>query len=161
MATEKVLITKEGLEELQKELKRLKEVDRVQIVEEVKEARLQGDLSENADYDAAKNRQAQIENRIFEIENAINNAQIIEDLNAGLKGKKTVVVGATVTFKEVGARGSEETYKIVGSTETNPSEGKISNESPIAVALLDHREGDEVTVNVKKPYKIKIIKISI
>jgi transcription elongation factor GreA len=160
MVTEKVLITKEGLEELHQELKNLKEVDRVQIVEEVKEARAQGDLSENADYDAAKNRQAQIEARIADIENMINNAQIIEDMNAGLKGKKTVVVGATVTFKEVG-RNSEETFKIVGSTETNPSEGKISNESRLAIALLDHREGDEVTVNVKKPYKIKITKISI
>jgi transcription elongation factor GreA len=161
MASEKILVTKEGLEELQRELKKLKEVDRVQIVEEVKEARLQGDLSENADYDAAKNRQAQIEKRIFDIENTINNAQIIEDLNAGLKGKKTVVVGATVTFKETGARGVEETFKIVGSTETNPSEGKISNESPLALAMLDHREGDEVTVNVKKPYKVKILKITI
>jgi transcription elongation factor GreA len=160
MASEKVLITKEGLEELHQELKILKEVDRVQIVEEVKEARAQGDLSENADYDAAKNRQAQIEKRISDIENMINNAQIIEDMNAGLKGKKSVVVGATVTFKETG-HSSEETFKIVGSTETNPSEGKISNESPLAIALMDHREGDEVTVNVKKPYKIKIIKITI
>jgi transcription elongation factor GreA len=160
MVTEKVLITKEGLEELQQELKNLKEVDRVQIVEEVKEARAQGDLSENADYDAAKNRQAQIESRISDIEFMINNAQIIEDMNAGLKGKKSVVVGSTVTFKESG-RSSEETFKIVGSTETNPAEGKISNESPLAIAMLDHREGDEVTVNVKKPYKIKIIKITI
>jgi transcription elongation factor GreA len=90
----------------------------------------------------------------------INNAQIIEDMNAGLKGKKSVVVGSTVTFKESG-RSGEETFKIVGSTETNPAEGKISNESPLAIAMLDHREGDEVTVNVKKPYKIKIIKITI
>ncbi len=150
----KTLLTKEGLNTLQAELKKLKEEDRARVIEELKDARAQGDLSENADYDAARNKQAQIENRIAEIEAIISNHEIITEN----KKKGKVVNGSTVTVKDL-SRNEIATYTIVGPVEANPANGKISNESPVALAIMNCMKGDKVIIKVKKPYEIEIIEI--
>ncbi len=153
----KVLLTIEGKAKLEEELKQLKEVERVKVIEELKDARAQGDLSENADYDAARNKQGQVEARINEIENILNNAEIIE-AEGTRRGKVIVRLASTVTILD---KETNETldYTIVGSVEANPVAGKISNESPLALALLGHCKGDVVTVKVKHPYDVEIINI--
>ncbi|MFS0644180.1 transcription elongation factor GreA [Siminovitchia sp. 179-K 8D1 HS] len=143
MATEKVFpMTKDGKEKLEKELEYLKSVRRKEVVERIKVARSFGDLSENSEYDSAKEEQAFVEGRITTLENMIRNAKIIEDdeLNSDL-----VTLGKTVTFVEL-PDGDEETYTIVGSAEADPFEGKISNDSPIAKSLIGQKVDDEVTV---------------
>ncbi|MBW8348197.1 transcription elongation factor GreA [Bacillus sp. IITD106] len=143
MATEKVFpMTEAGKEKLEQELEYLKTVKRKEVVERIKIARSFGDLSENSEYDSAKEEQAFVEGRITTIENMVRNAKIIEDdeLNADI-----VTLGKTVTFVEL-PDGDEETYTIVGSAEADPFEGKISNDSPIAKSLLGHKVGQEVTV---------------
>lgn len=143
MATEKVFpMTKDGKEKLEKELEYLKSVRRKEVVERIKVARSFGDLSENSEYDSAKEEQAFVEGRITTLENMIRNAKIIEDdeLNSDL-----ATLGKTVTFVEL-PDGDEETYTIVGSAEADPFEGKISNDSPIAKSLIGQKVDDEVTV---------------
>lgn len=143
MANEKVFpMTKEGKQKLENELEQLKSVKRKEVVERIKIARSFGDLSENSEYDSAKEEQAFVEGRITTIENMIRNAKIIEDneLDADV-----VSLGKSVTFIEL-PNGDEETYSIVGSAEADPFEGKISNDSPIARSLIGKRIGDEVTV---------------
>lgn len=143
MATEKVFpMTKDGKEKLEKELEYLKSVRRKEVVERIKVARSFGDLSENSEYDSAKEEQAFVEGRITTLENMIRNAKIIEDdeLNSD-----QVTLGKTVTFVEL-PDGDEETYTIVGSAEADPFEGKISNDSPIAKSLIGQKVNDEVTV---------------
>ncbi|EIQ2183300.1 transcription elongation factor GreA, partial [Listeria monocytogenes] len=133
MATEKVFpMTLDGKAKLENELQELKTVKRKEVVERIKIARSFGDLSENSEYDSAKDEQAFVEGRITTIENMIRNAQIIDAAEAhnGL-----VTLGNTVTFIEL-PDGEEETYTIVGSAEADPFEGKISNDSPIAKGLL-------------------------
>ncbi|PQD96423.1 transcription elongation factor GreA [Pradoshia eiseniae] len=143
MAIEKVFpMTKEGKEKLEKELELLKTVKRKEVVERIKIARSFGDLSENSEYDSAKEEQAFVEGRITTIENMIRNAQII-DSDAAQDG--VVTLGKSVTFKEL-PDGEEETYTIVGSAEADPFEYKISNDSPIARSLMGKKPGDEVTV---------------
>ncbi len=150
-------LTPNGLEELKKELEKLVNEDKPKIIEQIKEARAQGDLSENADYDAARDEQARVEMRINELEKIIQNAVIIKksDKNkfGSNFGKKVVVV-----FDDSGV---EEVFEIVGSLETNPLEGKISNESPLGMAILNKEEGDEVILKTEteNEHKIKIIKI--
>lgn len=144
MAAEKVYpMTEEGKEKLEKELENLKSVKRKEVVERIKIARSFGDLSENSEYDAAKDEQAFVEGRISTLENMIRNAKIIQedDMNSD-----TVTLGKTVTFVEL-PDGDEETYTIVGSAEADPFEGKISNDSPIAKSLLGHKVGSKVNVN--------------
>ncbi|EAC9407446.1 transcription elongation factor GreA, partial [Listeria monocytogenes] len=139
MATEKVFpMTLDGKAKLENELQELKTVKRKEVVERIKIARSFGDLSENSEYDSAKDEQAFVEGRITTIENMIRNAQIIDAAEAhnGL-----VTLGNTVTFIEL-PDGEEETYTIVGSAEADPFEGKISNDSPIAKGLLGHKEGE-------------------
>ena len=135
-------MTKEGKQKLENELEQLKSVKRKEVVERIKIARSFGDLSENSEYDSAKEEQAFVEGRITTIENMIRNAKIIEDneLDADV-----VSLGKSVTFIEL-PNGDEETYSIVGSAEADPFEGKISNDSPIARSLIGKRIGDEVTV---------------
>lgn len=143
MAIEKVYpMTKEGKLKLEQELENLKTVKRKEVVERIKIARSFGDLSENSEYDSAKEEQAFVEGRITTLENMIRNAKIIEDseLDADI-----VSLGKTVTFVEL-PDGDEETYSIVGSAEADPFEGKISNDSPIAKSLIGKRIGDEVAV---------------
>ncbi len=135
-----VYLTEEGLDALKKELDELINVKRPANIESIKEARALGDLSENAEYDAARNEQAQIENRIKELEKMMENVSIIKDIDTD-----SVSIGNVVKIKYVDDDDEDE-YKIVGSQEADPFEGKISNESPIAAALLDHKVGDTVTV---------------
>lgn len=143
MATEKVFpMTQAGKEKLEQELEYLKTVKRKEVVERIKIARSFGDLSENSEYDSAKEEQAFVEGRITTLENMIRNAKIISE--SELAGD-TVSLGSSVTFVEL-PDGEEETYSIVGSAEADPFEGKISNDSPIAKSLLGKKVGDQVTV---------------
>ena len=147
-------ITKEGLEELKQELEDLTKNQRPDIINAIKEARALGDLSENAEYHAAKERQGQVESRIKELEYLIENATIIEEGSS-----KEVRVGSKVEIKYIDDDEVEE-YKIVGSTEADPFENKISNESPIAKVIMGKKVGD--IVDVESPngsYKIKITAI--
>ncbi|MEW9107868.1 transcription elongation factor GreA [Cytobacillus gottheilii] len=143
MATEKVFpMTQAGKEKLEQELEQLKSVKRKEVVERIKIARSFGDLSENSEYDSAKEEQAFVEGRITTLENMIRNAKIIEEEDMSTDG---VSLGRSVTFVEL-PDGDEETYTIVGSAEADPFDGKISNDSPIAKSLLGRKVGDEVTV---------------
>lgn len=143
MAIEKVFpMTKEGKEKLEQELEQLKTVKRKEVVERIKIARSFGDLSENSEYDSAKEEQAFVEGRITTLENMIRNAKIIVE---DQMDTDTVSLGKSVTFVEL-PNGDEETYTIVGSAEADPFEGKISNDSPIAKSLLGKRVGEEVVV---------------
>ncbi|MBP2077496.1 transcription elongation factor GreA [Oceanobacillus polygoni] len=135
-------MTQEGKEKLEKELHYLKTDRRQEVVERIKVARDFGDLSENSEYDAAKDDQAFVEQRITQVEKMIRNAVIIENDN---DNPDIVSLGKTVTFVEL-PDGDEETYTIVGSAEADPFEGKISNDSPMAKSLLGHEIGTEVAV---------------
>ena len=153
-----VYLTQEGLDELKKELDNLINVRRPENIIAIKEARALGDLSENAEYDAARNEQAQIEARIKTVEKMLENVKIITKADTS-----KVSLGTTVAIKYVDDDDDDEgdEYKIVGSQEADPFESKISNESPIAQALLDHKVGDIVTVDSPNgSYKVEIKAIS-
>lgn len=135
-------MTEEGKAKLEEELEYLKTDKRKQVVERIKIARDFGDLSENSEYDAAKDEQAFVETRIVQVEKMIRNAVIIESDN---ENPNVVGLGKSVTFKELPDE-EEETYRIVGSAEADPFEGKISNDSPMAKAILGKEIGDQVTV---------------
>ena len=155
MSKKDILLTSEGFLELEEELNNLKNVRRPRVIEAIKDARAQGDLSENADYDAARNEQAEVEGRIKQIEFMLANAQIIEK-----SSNHTVDSGSTVTISYVDDD-EEEVYSIVGRMEADPFENKISNESPIGKAIIGKKEGD--TINVESPtgsYQIKIVKVA-
>lgn len=140
---EEVLLTKEGKEELEKRLEFLKGVKRAEITERIKEAREHGDLSENAEYDAAKTEQGLIEGEILEIEEKLKHAVIIKDANV----KKGVVsLGSKVEIVD-DETGEVDTFEIVGTTEADVEAGKISNESPVGNALLGRKAGDNVKVS--------------
>ncbi len=136
-------MTAEGKKKLEEELEHLKTVKRKEVVERIKIARSYGDLSENSEYDSAKEDQAFVEGKISSLESMIRNAVIIteDELN-----KDEVGLGKTVTFRELPDE-EPETYTIVGSAEADPLEGRISNDSPIAKALIGHKTGDEVTID--------------
>ena len=152
---EKYYVTEEGLNDLKKELETLIHVTRNEVIEELKAARAQGDLSENADYDAARDHQAKVESRIKELEHQIKNAEIITE-----KRKNNLVrIGATVEIQELDTK-SKLTYKIVGSVEADPLNGLLSNVTPLAEAIMDHKINDVCTVMVDQPYDVKILKIS-
>lgn len=150
-----VLLTKEGIEKLQDELHQLKDVERKIVVQQLAEARAQGDLSENAEYDAARTKQGQIEGRIMELEAMLSNAKIIEQKAGGVKN---VRLGATVEI-EVVKTGEKKEYKIVGSVEADPKNGLISNESPLAKAILMQQVGATVVVKAVNQYEVKILNI--
>ncbi|ASB88140.1 transcription elongation factor GreA [Bacillus sonorensis] len=158
MAQEKVFpMTEKGKQKLEEELEYLKTVKRKEVVERIKVARSFGDLSENSEYDSAKEEQAFVEGRITALDNMIRNAKIIEDDG---ENSNIVTLGKTVTFKEL-PDGEEESYTIVGSAEADPFEGKISNDSPIAKSLIGKQVGDEVTVQTPGgEMLVKIVKIS-
>ena len=150
-------MTLEGKEKLEQELEELKTVKRKEIVERIKIARSFGDLSENSEYESAKDEQAFTEGRITTLENMIRFAQIID--NKGVDNDE-VSLGRTVTFIEL-LDGDEEEYTIVGSAEADPLSGKISNDSPIAKALIGKRLDDEVTINTPGgDMQVKILKVS-
>lgn len=151
---EECLLTAEGFLNIETELNELKTVKRPQVIEAIKDARAQGDLSENADYDAARNDQAVLEARIKELEYMIDHAKIIEEAQSGVVG-----LGSTVVINYV-EDDEEEEYKIVGSLEANPSENKISNESPMGKAILNKKVGDKVSVECPNgSYEIEIVSV--
>lgn len=143
--TKVTLVTKEGFDKLKEELEHLKTVKRKEVAERIKEAISYGDLSENSEYEEAKNEQAFVEGRIMELEDKVKHAKIIAENHK----TKSVQMGSTVHLKNV-TKGKDdlETYVIVGSTEADPFTGKISNESPVGNALLDKQKGDKIKVIV-------------
>lgn len=135
-------MTAEGKEKLQAELKNLKLVKRPEVIERIKVARSFGDLSENSEYDAAKDEQSHLEDRIAQVEEMLKYAQVVD---AESVDPNEVSVGKTVTYTEVGTD-DPETYTIVGSDESDPLNGRISNDSPIAQALLGKKKGETVSI---------------
>ena len=151
----KVFLTQEGYDEIKEELNYLINEKRPENIIAIKEARALGDLSENADYDAARNEQAEIEARIKKLEAIIENVEIIEEVSTDAVG-----LGNTVKIAYVDDEDDLDEYKIVGSQEADPFESKISNESPIAKALMGHKVGDIVSVESPNGnYEIKIVEI--
>ena len=151
MDKDKVLLTKSGVEKLEEERDNLINVERPRVIEELQLARSQGDLSENADYDAARDKQAQIEQRIKEIEYMLQNAEIISEEQMDLN---VVKPGTTVTILDLSLDNPEEEKYT-----TDPVNGKISNESPLAKALIGHGVNEIVTVGVAEAYDVKIVDI--
>ena len=155
MSKEKELyLTEEGLEEIKKELEHLKLVKRPEVISALKDARALGDLSENAEYDAARNEQAIVEGRIVELEAMVENAVVIEKTSTDC-----VSIGTKVKIEYVEDKDTEE-YSIVGSKEADPFQNKISNESPIAQAIMGLKVGD--IAHVSSPngqYDVKILQI--
>ncbi|MBQ8659683.1 MAG: transcription elongation factor GreA [Bacilli bacterium] len=152
---EEILLTAAGYVELEEELNELRTTKREENIQAIKEARSHGDLSENSEYDAARDEQAKIEARIQELEYKLEHATIIDAAD-----KSSVNVGCVVTILYV-EDDEEETYSIVGSLEADPFENKISNESPIGAALIGKKVGD--VINVDGPngsYEVKITKIA-
>lgn len=154
--TEKVYLTENGLAELQAELENLKTVKRPENIEALKDARALGDLSENAEYDAARNEQAIIESRITELEKILETAEVISDSEINTD---TVSIGTAVKIEFIDDEETD-TYYIVGRTEADPFENKISNESPIAQAILGKKAGEVATVKCDSDdYQVKIVEI--
>lgn len=136
----KVVMTYDGLKKMEQELENLKTVRRKEVAEKIKEARGQGDLSENAEYDAAKEEQGEIESRIVQLENLLRNAEVIDE---DVLKMDVVNLGSKVTVLDV-EFDEEMEYTIVGSTEADPMNGRISNESPLGMALLGQKVGATV-----------------
>ncbi|MBQ7464729.1 MAG: transcription elongation factor GreA [Lachnospiraceae bacterium] len=156
VVTKKNVLTYEGLRKLEEELEDLKTVKRKEVAKKIAEAREQGDLSENAEYDAAKAEQLEYENRIEEIEQILKYAEVVVEDNVDL-GK--VGIGCKVKIMDL-EYNDEMDFKIVGSTEANSLGGKISNESPVGKALLGHKIGDTVKVDTQSgKLKYKILNI--
>ena len=154
-----VLLTPEGLDKLKDEIEHLSTVRRREVADRIKEAREFGDISENSEYDDAKNEQAMLESRIASLEEKLRSASVID---AAQLDSNVVRVGSLVSVKDEGS-GKSLKYTIVGSTEANPSENRLSNESPVGQALLGHKRGDIVTVSVPRgpSRKLKITKIEV
>ena len=154
---QEVLLTKEGLKKLKKELEYFKETKRKDVAKRLKEAISYGDLSENSEYEEAKNEQAFIEGKILELEKTLMNVTIITDT---IVNENSVKIGTTITVQNITENDEPETYTIVGSTEADPTNYKISNESPIGSALLEKTKGDVIKVKVPAGlYEYKILNI--
>ncbi|BAQ54344.1 transcription elongation factor GreA [Mycoplasmopsis arginini] len=152
MEDKKIYLTKESLEQYKKRLTYLQEEARPLVIEEIKEARNQGDLSENAEYDAARDKQAAIENEILEIQHILENVVIIDE---DTSGSHIVKIGSTV--KALNLKNKEVlTVTIVGALDADPFSGKISNTSPLAKAILGHKVDETVEVEAAPKYKVKI-----
>ena len=153
--TKEIYVTTTGLEEMKSELDNLIQVKRPEVIKALKEARALGDLSENAEYDAARQEQAQTEARIKELESMIEHAVVIENVDTN-----EVSIGTRVTIEYVGDDDTEE-YSIVGVKEADPFNNKISNESPIARAILGKKIGDIVSVDSPNgKYDVKVVAIT-
>jgi len=152
-----LVLTREGKEKLEAEYKKLIDIDRPEILEALNNARAMGDLSENADYDAARNKQAEVEARIKEIEEILHNAKIIEE-----KKGKLINISNTVKFKDL-SLGEMFEVKIVSSIESDPLSDpkhmRISNECELGEALIGRKAGDKVTVKAVEPYEIEIVEV--
>ncbi len=157
MAEDKIIMTREGMEKLEKEYRHLLDVERPEVVEQLVQARSQGDLSENADYDAARNRQAQIERRISEIEHIKDHAEIVETKS----GSKKINLGNLVDYTN--EKGEDLQVRIVGTIEANPFAEipSVSDQSALGRSLIGHVAGDKVIVECDEPYEIIIKKVSI
>lgn len=155
MTKEIVYLTEEKKKEFEDELHHLKFVKRDEVIQELQEARAQGDLSENADYAAAREEQSFVEGRIQELEAYLDNVEIIDEH----QNKDSVSIGSIVKIFDVDMA-EEMVFRIVGSQESDPDTGKISNNSPIATALLGHKVGDVVTVEAPNAeYDLKILEL--
>ena len=154
-----VLLTPEGLDKLKDEIEHLSTVKRREVAERIKEAREFGDISENSEYDDAKNEQAMLEARIASLEEKLRSASVI---NAAELDSNVVRVGSLVSVKDEGS-GKSLKYTIVGSTEANPTENRLSNESPVGKGLLGRKKGDTVKVTLPngKSRELKITKIDV
>ena len=151
-----IKLTPKGFADIEAEVAKLREEDRPRIIQAIKEAREQGDLSENADYDAARDEQAKVEARIQELEYMLEHAIIIDEAPKGIVG-----IGTTVTISYIDDEDDEDEYKIVGSLEADPFDNKVSDESPIGKALCGAKEGDIVSVpSPNGSYDVKIVKIA-
>lgn len=152
--SKEIYLTQEGLEEIKKELEYLKTEKRPEVIEALKEARALGDLSENAEYDAARAEQGQVESRIVELEKMIEKAIVIKEENNG-----KVSIGTTVKIEYL-VDSEIETYTIVGTNEADPFENRISNESPLAQAIIGLKKGEKATVLCEAGnYEVKVIDI--
>ena len=159
MATgREIYLTQEGLDDIKKQYRQLVDVERVEVIEQLQAARAMGDLSENADYDSARNRQAEIEGKIAELENIIANAVVVESNNQS----KTIGISNIIKILDL-SENEEYTVKIVSSIESDPlsdpSLMKISNVCPLGEALINAKLNDVVTVKTAKPYQVKILEI--
>ena len=162
MSEKKIEITAQGLKDYKEELRYLIDVKKPEVIEKLQNARAMGDLSENADYDAARNEQGQVEARIKELEYIINNAKVVEVKSSD---KNSCGLGKTVTFERLD-KNKKITVSIVSSQETdaltNPDLLKISNQSPIGISLEGHKVGDVVTVKTAKgQYEVKVLSVEI
>ena len=156
MEAKKNILTYEGLKKYEDELEHLKVVRRKEVADKIKEARGQGDLSENAEYDAAKDEQRNIESRIEELEKILKNAEVIDEDEID---KEKISIGCKVKVRDMSAK-EDVVYRIVGSTEANSLKGKISNESPVGKALIGLKVGQ--TAEVETPagvFKYKVLEI--
>ncbi len=154
------LVTKEGLKKLQDELSELKTARRKEVAERLKEAISYGDLSENSEYQEAKNEQAFVEGRILELEQMIKNAKIIAEKKADIRSKE-IQIGTTISVRNKTEDSDPVDYTIVGSTEADPLDHKISNESPVGRACLGRQKGDVVDVHTPAGnFKYEILKVS-
>jgi len=152
--SKEIYLTQEGLEEIKKELEYLKTEKRPEVIEALKEARALGDLSENAEYDAARTEQGQVESRITELEKMIEQAVVIKEENTG-----KVSIGTKVKIEYIEDK-EEEIYSIVGTNEADPFENKISNESPLAQAIMGLKKGEKATVLCEAGnYEVKVLDI--
>lgn len=157
MSEQDVILTREGLEQLEEELENLRSVKRTEVKERLKEAIALGDLSENSEYDDAKNEQAFMEGRILELEKMIRNAKVIED---DVQQEGVISVGSLVKVKDIEFDEINE-YRLVGTVEADPMNNRISNESPVGRALLGHRVGEVIDVEVPAGIiKLEILEIS-
>lgn len=152
-----IKLTPAGYTEIEEEVTKLREQDRPRIIQAIKEAREQGDLSENADYDAAREEQGKVEARIKELEYMLEHATIIDAVPEGIVGLGSVVTISYIDDDD----DDEEEYKIVGSLEADPTENKISDESPVGKALFGHKVNDIVEIaSPNGNYNVKIVSIA-
>ena len=151
---EKFELTKQGLADLEAELDDLVNNKREAVLEQIKEAKALGDLSENAEYDAARERQGEIESRIKEIQTILQNAKVISEKRKGTG----VSLGSTVTIKDY-SDNETYVYTIVSTVEAKPLEGKISDASPLGAAIMDKKVGDKVSVKATPEYQVEILKV--
>jgi transcription elongation factor GreA len=157
MEMQKVILTKDGEAKLTAELRQLIDVTRPEVIEQLSFARAQGDLSENAEYDAARARQAEVEGRIKQIEDILAVATVIDDTPTSAK---TVALGTKVTILDFSDNVNYE-YKIVGTVEADPINNRISNASPLGEAIIGKHVGDKAMVKVAKPYQVQIVRIDL
>ena len=159
--TKHVVVTREGLQRMKEELEYKETTEKMKVAEQLKVAISYGDLSENAEYDAAKNDQAVLEQRITELKAMIENAVVVDESKISTD---VVGFGTRVTIVYEDEPDDEETYTIVGTSESDPANGKLSNESPVGHALIGKRVGDGETVTAQTPggpLRIKVIEITL